>query len=201
MLIRLFTLVLLCAHSALSGQLLSVFVYNYAVYERDTLAKARDETAFIMQTAGVVLAWHICTVDDPCESTTTVLGVRILLRPMAPADLSADALGLSVVDRETGFSTYAYIYRPSVRRLASDFHVAESQVLGTAIAHELGHVLMGRAHSQRGIMRAVWTKQEMQMMLMRRLRFTRREGGELRAAVAARRQYFERAMEVARTVK
>jgi hypothetical protein len=181
----------------LAGQQLSVLIYDYAGTGDDNLAKAHMEAAFVMRTAGVEISWQTCVAADACNPSSDSLTVLVLLRDAPARDLPATALGMSIIDRENGFSRYAHIYRTSVRRFASDSGLAESNVLGLAIAHELGHVLMGRRHSERGIMKAVWTKQDIDLMKERRLRFTSADRVELHEAITARYRYFRRTNEVA----
>jgi len=148
-------------------------------------AKAEKEVVFLLQTAGVEVEWRRCTINDVCEGRTRVVRVILQLERGIPSMVSADAVGMSLVDRETGLSSRAYIYAAAVTRVASESGVETALVLGTAIAHELGHVL-GCNHSQRGIMRAVWTKEDMRMMNERGLRFSAIEQRGVRAAIRAR---------------
>jgi hypothetical protein len=44
--------------------------------------------------------------------------------------------------------------------------------LGFVIVHEIGHLLLGNAHSEEGIMRANWTSRDLRRATQGQLRFT-----------------------------
>jgi hypothetical protein len=56
----------------------------------------------------------------------------------------------------------ATVFHDQVEAVARRTGVARSELLGRALAHEVGHLLLGvRGHSRTGIMRAVWTDDEL----------------------------------------
>jgi hypothetical protein len=62
-----------------------------------------------------------------------------------------------------------------------------ARILGNALAHELGHVLLGSAqHSQNGIMKAVWSKADYRYLAARPLEFLPHEAVVLREEVSRR---------------
>jgi hypothetical protein len=72
------------------------------------------------------------------------------------------ALGFSVIDPTAGSGTLATIFinrvEDSARHAGSDLGL----LLGRAIAHEVGHlILRTNAHADEGLMRAIWTEQEL----------------------------------------
>jgi hypothetical protein len=57
----------------------------------------------------------------------------------------------------------ATVYVDRAHWLASESGTEDSVVLGRAIAHEIGHLLMGTGrHSPRGLMRAIWMRKDFQ---------------------------------------
>jgi len=60
-------------------------------------------------------------------------------------------------------------------------------VLGEAAAHELGHLLLGPGHARDGIMRANWTRQDLESASRGGLQFTGDEAAILKGAVATLR--------------
>ena len=51
--------------------------------------------------------------------------------------------------------------------------VSKGQILGHAVAHEIGHLLMGtNSHSSRGLMRGNWNVDELRAMAERQLLFS-----------------------------
>jgi hypothetical protein len=56
----------------------------------------------------------------------------------------------------------ATVFHDQIQAVARRTGVARSELLGRALAHEVGHLLLGvRGHSRSGIMRAVWTDDEL----------------------------------------
>jgi hypothetical protein len=62
------------------------------------------------------------------------------------------------------------------------------QVLGLAIAHEIGHLLLNtNTHAAAGLMRAGWSRSELHRNVSSDWRFLDTEAAMMRAAVATRR--------------
>ena len=60
-------------------------------------------------------------------------------------------------------------------------------ILGHVSAHEIGHLLLGPgAHGHDGIMRAGWSRQDLQQAAWGQLVFTDEESGRLRATLISR---------------
>jgi hypothetical protein len=75
---------------------------------------------------------------------------------------SPDAAGFAVLT--PGDSGYAAISYVAVEQTANSLGADPGDLLGAAIAHEVGHLLLGPAHSQTGIMRAHFGAREMEMV-------------------------------------
>jgi hypothetical protein len=62
-----------------------------------------------------------------------------------------------------------------------------STLLGRAIAHELGHLLLGRSrHSSNGLMRAVWSQEEIRGTRPAGWQFSTAEAAQMRQGLASR---------------
>lgn len=118
-----------------------------------SLARAQSIAGDIYMQAGVTLQWII---DD----TTTVnrtLTVIITTSAMAPAGLTRDATGVAPTPGDGSRGTTAFIFSDRVAEFAKAHRLAESDVLASALAHEIGHLLLPpNAHTANGIMRASW---------------------------------------------
>jgi hypothetical protein len=80
----------------------------------------------------------------------------------APAATAAGSLGCAVIDLRTGAGTLATIYGDRVSLVAARTGVVEATLLGRAIAHEIGHLLLGTPqHAASGLMRAQWSDREL----------------------------------------
>jgi hypothetical protein len=78
----------------------------------------------------------------------------------------------------------------SVRRVseeAAEFGIQPYEVLGPAIAHELGHILLGqKGHSPTGIMRARWRREDYERAPRGAFNFTAEQAKQIRAEVSTR---------------
>ena len=112
---------------------LAIRLAGSGVVPPDTLAGARRLAAAIFDHAGVRLDW---------TAGSAPLSLQILDRRPA----GSRAAGRAVVD-----AGYASVSWPQVVAAAADCDQPAVVVLGAAIAHEIGHLLLGKAHSS-GIM-------------------------------------------------
>jgi len=72
-----------------------------------------------------------------------------------------ESLGTALVDPATGTGVLATVFVDRVERLAGRSDGDFGMMLGRAMAHEIGHLLMGRAsHASAGLMRPRWTRAE-----------------------------------------
>jgi hypothetical protein len=155
------------------------------VYETGTgdlaLRTAAIHTASsIVELAGIIVEWYDCTENgrrpvcqDARRSGNFIARIMPTLTPGAPLrkpsvealGTQGDAeppLGFAVVDPDTQAGKMATVFHDQVDAVARRTGVARSELLGRALAHEVGHLLLGvLGHSRSGIMRAVWTDDEL----------------------------------------
>lgn len=90
------------------------------------------------------------------------------------------ALGESMLDREQ-HSVLMTIDMLPVRVIAERTVAALPTLLGRAIAHEMGHLLLGSAeHARAGLMRALWSHDELRGMKPAHWEFSPREASQMR---------------------
>jgi len=136
-----------------------------------TWTKAIGATTAVLNRAGIRLDWVHCSSFRAAEvergparcavpTGRNDVVLRIISAPSsAPRDLVP--LGDSMVDTSQQSGMLATIYLDRVEWLAHEAAVPVDAVLARAIAHELGHLLLGTAaHSARGLMRPVWRPEE-----------------------------------------
>jgi hypothetical protein len=88
--------------------------------------------------------------------------IRLVNAPVPGAGTRRQALGYSLIDLAAGVGTMATVFVDRVNQLATDARAARSTILGRAIAHEIGHlILASNAHADSGIMRETWTAQQL----------------------------------------
>ena len=137
-----------------------VRVYDYAAlpaFERENgMAVAQN----IFRSAGIVVRWTDCSPaiksgnDAPgCEGPLAATGVilNIVRRPLP--ECAHESLGCAVQDAKSGRGMTAYVFAQRLEETVQMGGTARFRLLGFAMAHELGHLLLGAdAHSQNGIM-------------------------------------------------
>ena len=106
-----------------------------------TVQNAQVMAARIFAAAKVRIAWSETGAD---------LHVQIVAKEFH--GVATDTAGVSVLTG--GDSGYAAVSWPAVQRSAVQMDADPAVALGAAIAHEIGHLLLGPAHSGSGIMSA-----------------------------------------------
>ena len=157
-----------------------VRVYDTGIGDVALRTAAIRTASSIVELAGVSVEWYDCSdngrrpvCQDARRSGNFIARIMPTLTPGAPLrKLSVAALGtqgdaepllgFAVVDPDTHAGTMATVFHDQVETVARRTGVARSELLGRALAHEVGHLLLGvRGHSRTGIMRAVWTDDEL----------------------------------------
>jgi hypothetical protein len=84
------------------------------------------------------------------------------------------------------WGTYANVFFDRVEILAENRVASPSEILGNAIVHEIGHLLLrSNRHSTAGIMRAQWNDEDLRRASRGTLLFTAQQSDTL-AEIAAR---------------
>jgi hypothetical protein len=149
------------------------------------MAAAEIVAAAILASAHLQTAWRDCATSCPDVLGPSDVVVRIVA---APEKTQAGVLGSSLVDVEAKMGTLATIYADRVETMAARAGVDAGTLLGRAIAHEIGHLLLGTsAHAAAGLMRARWSDRELQRNLASDWRLSARETALVRRGLAARR--------------
>jgi hypothetical protein len=151
---------------------------------------ALDEAGRLIDRAAVRVDWTICDLaylSGPCSSLMAP-GERVVRIVAAPARVISGRvrLGYAVLDPTARTGVLATVYFDPIGKLTSEGPVHETTLLGRAIAHELGHLLLGtNAHSGRGLMRAVWTLEEVRRNRESDWTFSDSEAATLRRGASA----------------
>ena len=172
-------------------------VYDYAQVSPRTLGHAEEEASRILRTAGVEMAWVDCPTSvevaanyPACEPPLGAMAVDLrILPPSMAARLQSgrEQLGFALPSTKAGSASAAWIFRHRVEQLADSKDADQAQILGHAMAHEIGHLLLGpNRHSDRGIMRANWDRKTLQEAGRGQLLFTSIQAELIRAGVQAR---------------
>jgi hypothetical protein len=104
----------------------------------------------------------------------------------APSQARADRqpLGYALVDPERGGGALATVYLKPIRGMAAGAATPTPVLLGRAIAHEIGHLLLGdNSHTAEGLMRAVWSLETMRRNAAADWRFSDEQATALQLAL------------------
>jgi hypothetical protein len=125
--------------------------------------------AAILRQADVAATWLDCSTGAAarhlaCASPLAPgeIAIRITPGPPDPHPAATRPLGYSLVDPAAGLGTLGTVFSDRVAWLAAAAHSRPETLLGRAVAHEIGHLLLGtNEHSPTGLMRAVWTASDL----------------------------------------
>jgi|KBSSwiStaDraftv2_1062776.scaffolds.fasta_scaffold206853_2 hypothetical protein len=156
--------ILLAGSPARAGDVrIVVRVYDMATANAAGRAGALHEAAQALASAGISVDWRDCSrggASHPCRTVRDAgdLVVRIM-RTRAPGTAE---LGFAAVDPSGRATVIATVYSDVVREVASRTGLDEHVLLGRAIAHEIGHLLLrAPGHGGSGLMRPLWTDAEL----------------------------------------
>jgi hypothetical protein len=171
--------------SQVADQQITVRLYNLADVRSQTLDQAMHQATLLLATAGVTAVWEQGAADSK-EAHTVDLSSRqaqktqnsgfrkhlvLIVAGNVPAGYLPGALGRAFPESQIGVN--AMIFYDRVERLKQTDEMDLTTVLGLAMAHEIGHVLLrSSAHSQGGIMKSPWTKTDVQHAAVRLSKFT-----------------------------
>jgi hypothetical protein len=142
--------------------------YNTIGLPLPMLDRARSTISDLLHKAGIDSTWRNCRTTrgpssqsaDLCDEVTNAseLIVRIVPTPRGITDV--EVLGYSHVDPYRRQGTLATVFADRVRALAAELRIDEGTLLGRAMTHEIGHLLLGTLdHAQEGLMRGHWSKE------------------------------------------
>ncbi len=181
---------------AQSDAKITVRVYNYARVSGGALARAEVEAGRILAAAGVDSVWLDCFeprgqfqsgVNQGCAGPLggATVAVRIL-----PGSTKGEVFSR---DSDLGFAAgdgLASVFYGRITNFAKGGDGKDSDIpviLGDAITHELGHLLLGPgAHSPTGIMCGHWDRDYLRLALRGRQLFTPQQSALLQANVLRR---------------
>jgi hypothetical protein len=182
------------SHEMEPGATLRIRLYNAAHVKPQVLGWARAETTRIFKAGGINATWELPAVeaaedrgiDMSANSWNTdsrrYLVVRIT-RGTAPS-VAPGALGFALPFAQTG--AHASIFYDRIEVLARLLNRTQYMILGHAMAHEIGHVLLRSSeHSAAGLMQARWNEASWRLGAAGLLSFLPAEKAAMRETVRA----------------
>jgi hypothetical protein len=185
---------------------ITIHVHNYAGVAPKTLAEAEEVATGIFRQAGVEARWadrgliaesgQENSADHPAR-TLADIQLNIFSRVMSDRDgapynvmglapgSGADRKIVYIFERNVEARFWRLLGAQGSARLSPQ--VSKPQILGHAIAHEIGHLLLNQqVHSAHGIMRGEWGIADFRDMISGMLLFSPQQAEFLRADVRRR---------------
>lgn len=148
-------------------QILPVRVSDQAAVPPAVLRWATHEASRCFRSAKIQIAWERISVESPQDQglnrTSAVFGEQDdrpylfirLVRQTSTSALPSGSLGFALPFARTG--AHVVILYDRVEALARRTSIPADTILGDAMAHEIGHVLLGSSpHATAGLMQANW---------------------------------------------
>ena len=168
---------------------INVNVRNYAQLDRKTLVRAGEVARGLLQRAGVEISITVLAPEEAylegASQGSLDLSIKVLSREMTEKlGLPTTLMGLAPGEERERTEAFVFAHRAEeLARLQTDASVV--QILGHAIAHEIGH-LFNLSHCSQGIMHGDWDKHDLKEMAMGRLSFSTRQTAQVRAEALRR---------------
>lgn len=177
---------------------IGVRVYNIAGAPGAVLQVAQRKSAEILRAAGIESNWYTCPVTPTEQETTSACmnaaGPANLVLKLIPNEVaeqfyeSNQSLGFALLSDRGLPTSDAWVFYGRVVAQARDGGHFLPTVLGHAMAHEIGHLLLGQgSHTNSGIMKGFWGQNELRQAATGGLRFTPKQTRRMHAQLSVRR--------------
>jgi hypothetical protein len=185
---------LICAPSPSAGAVTGWTDVVVRVYDASGVLEGTNRTALdyarkTMQAASIDVIWRLCATAQVCNAPIAPgeLAIRIVRSPGPRRYHRLLPLGDAMLDTRSGSGVLATIYIDRVEWLAHEAGAESRVLLGRAIAHELGHLLLATTtHGPVGLMRALWSQEEVRLGRPRDWSFAPTELAAMRRRAEAR---------------
>jgi hypothetical protein len=154
----------------------TITVYNDASVPPTVLHRAEQRAESIFARANFEVAWVNCpqaATEDAlaCSRIDQPGHLALRITSDAAGPVSDVALGVAFLSPE-GAGRYCDVFWKRAEDLHAKSNLDLGAVVGSVIAHEIGHLLLGlNAHTVSGIMRAHWEGEELRRIAMGNLWF------------------------------
>jgi hypothetical protein len=183
------------------GETLTIRLYDLVNTPAGTVEHASDTAGQLLAGAGVKVIWEKGAANSEegrlVDWSSGMPGIRrvpdsrgylvVRLAQGPPDDFPGANLGYALPSVWQGVHVTVYYDRVEKLFFGSKAMPSVGSLVGAAIAHEIGHVLLGSAeHSAQGIMKGDWGPAEFRLLACGRLQFTPEESAGIRAGVYRR---------------
>lgn len=182
------TLMAVPASRGASSQI-NIRVVDFAHVPEAIFSHAEIDAARILTKAGVDVRWLDCRVadfrpDNVCNQDLGPLDFWIRIVPAIPRGMKRDTFGYVTFDPLQRTGKYANVLYERGKDVAETSRADVFTSIGAAMAHEIGHLLLGPSHTSKSIMSARWRHEELQQLGQGSLLFTREQALALRVEIA-----------------
>jgi hypothetical protein len=175
--------------SGISQPKITIRFFNYAPVPTKILGEARERVTAINHRSGIAIDWVECPVGDQdpsqfpaCTEDYDATHLFLHLLPQAAKTIKMERAGESLLSVRM-----ANIYWNRVREKAKSMQVEVERLLAHAVAHEVGHLLLGsNSHSPSGIMVGKWSRQDLINISQSGLSFSAKQSKFIQAEVQRR---------------
>jgi hypothetical protein len=187
-------LLLMCIPSPTGGAVTAWTTVVVRVFDANgmmagTNRQALDQARKALDAASIDVIWRMCPASPSCNVPLAPgeLAIRIVRAPVPQHYSGTLALGDATMDTRAGTGVLATVYIDRIEWLAHETGTDSRALLGRAIAHELGHLLLARTtHGPVGLMRAHWSQEEVRRGQPRDWSFAPTELAAMRRRAEAR---------------
>ena len=166
---------------------LRVSVFDDARVGTTMLRKAEGEASRVFRRASIDVIWLQCPQDSSDQTSfgrcsevlyPAHLHLRVVMRSHGAKE---SILGMAFQSGD-GKGCYADLFQERTLELQVESHVDAAIILGHAMAHELGHLLLGtNSHSRDGLMRAHWEPGDLAQAAKGNLLFSSEQSTRMRS--------------------
>ena len=184
-----------------TGLKITLNVYNWAHLDSNTLNRAKQEATRIYREIGIEMVWIDSPIDAQQQNSAphraSEIYVSIIPQATEGLGLTPSALGVAPGEGRNRGRLYVcldrveQLYRKQMAVVAqreASRGATMAQILGYAMAHEVGHLLGLDFHSNLGIMHAVWSPTDLLNLAYGKLAFTPEQATVIRSQVELRQQ-------------
>jgi hypothetical protein len=159
------------------SSVVTIQIHDYEHLPSDRLLHASEIVTRIYGQIGIRIEWlgvlrpdarrRRAPDDAPPRDMRIAQVTLIIMKPemAARGRIPADILGYAAVPADGGMGRIAYVIYDRIRQVAATGPARETELLGFVMAHETGHLLLGRGSGTRtGLMKCHWDRRSAQLL-------------------------------------
>lgn len=168
-----------------------VVIHDSAGVPAEAMQTARTNAARVFAGAGVSVHWvstgglgTACQPDASGEGDDRFC-VQVLLRPRNRESAPGRRRIMGMAQAANQQRAVLSLYFDAITDVAKQYGAPTGHVLGIALAHEMGHVMLPPpSHSATGIMQASWEGDDLRHAIMGEVAFTHDQAAAMRARLS-----------------